>query len=67
MAESDYPEGFEVPLSFDLGQADWAEPTALLIQEALGQIGINVTLDRIPGANWRTLLGLHRRQSLQLI
>ncbi len=54
MAESDYPDGFEVPLSFDLGQADWAESTALLIQEALGRIGITVTLDRIPGANWRT-------------
>lgn len=66
MAESDYPEGFEVPLSFDLGQADWAEPTALLIQEALGQIGINVTLDRIPGANWRTRALVDKQLPLHL-
>ena len=47
--------GFEVPLSFDLGQADWAEPAALLIQESLGKIGIKVKLDKVPGANWRTV------------
>ena len=50
-----YKGGFEVPLSFDLGVADWAEPTALLIQESLGKIGIKVTLDKVPGANWRTV------------
>lgn len=66
MAESDYPEGFEVPLSFDLGQADWAEPTALLIQEALGQIGITVNLDRIPGANWRTRALVDKQLPLHL-
>jgi peptide/nickel transport system substrate-binding protein len=32
------------------------EPTAILIAEALGKIGIKVTLDKIPGANWRTTL-----------
>jgi len=66
MAESDYPDGFEVPLSFDLGQADWAESTALLIQEALGQIGIKVTLDRIPGANWRTRALVDKQLPLHL-
>lgn len=66
MAQSDYPEGFEVPLSFDLGQADWAEPTALLIQEALGQIGITVNLDRIPGANWRTRALVDKQLPLHL-
>jgi peptide/nickel transport system substrate-binding protein len=30
------------------------EPTALLIQESLGKIGIKVTIDKIPGASWRT-------------
>jgi peptide/nickel transport system substrate-binding protein len=44
-----------VPLSYDLGTADWSEPTALLIQEALGKIGIKVSLNKVPGANWRTL------------
>jgi peptide/nickel transport system substrate-binding protein len=47
--------GFEVPLSYDLGEADWGEPAALLIQESLGKIGIKVTLEKVPGANWRTV------------
>ena len=55
LAKSKFPNGFEVPLSFDLGEADWGEPAALLIQEGLGRIGIKVTLDKVPGANWRTL------------
>jgi peptide/nickel transport system substrate-binding protein len=42
-------------LSFDIGTSDWADPAALLIQEALGKIGIKCTIDRIPGANWRTV------------
>jgi peptide/nickel transport system substrate-binding protein len=55
LAKSAHPNGFEVQLSFDLGVADWAEPTALLIQENLGKIGIKVTLNKVPGANWRTI------------
>lgn len=66
LAEAGYAEGFEVPLAFDLGQADWAEPTALLIQEALGKIGITVTLDRIPGANWRTRALVDKQLPLHL-
>ncbi len=54
MARSGFADGFEVPLSISLGLADWMEPTALLLQEALGEIGIQATIDRIPGANWRT-------------
>lgn len=55
LAQSAHKAGFAVPLSFDLGVADWAEPAALLIQESLGQVGIKVTLDKVPGANWRTV------------
>ena len=55
LAKSGHPNGFEVQLSFNLGVADWAEPAALLIQEGLGKIGIKVTLDKVPGANWRTI------------
>jgi len=53
--QTPYKDGFEVPLSYDLGEADWGEPAALLIQESLGKIGIKVTLDKVPGANWRTV------------
>lgn len=47
---------FETTLSYDLGSATVGEPTAILIQEALAQIGIKVTLNKVPGANWRAAL-----------
>ena len=40
MAEAGYANGFETPLYLDAGRATTDEPTAVLIQEALGQIGI---------------------------
>jgi peptide/nickel transport system substrate-binding protein len=56
MAEAGYPNGFETTLSFDLGFATVNEPTAILIQESLGQIGIKTTINKIPGSNFRTEL-----------
>lgn len=53
LAKAGYPEGFETTLSFDLGAAVVNEPLCTLVQESLGQIGIKVTLNKIPGANWR--------------
>lgn len=55
LAASGYPDGFDVSLSISLDLVDWMEPTALLMQESLGQLGIRVSIDKIPGANWRTL------------
>lgn len=54
LAKSGFPDGFTVPLSISLGLADWMEPTALLIQEALAPLGIICEIEKIPGANWRT-------------
>jgi peptide/nickel transport system substrate-binding protein len=56
LAEAGYPNGFETTLSFDLGFATNNEPLCILVQESLSQIGIKVTLNKIPGANWRTEL-----------
>jgi len=56
MAEAGYPNGFETTLSFDLGFATANEPTAVLIQESLGQIGIKTTINKIPGSNFRSEL-----------
>ena len=56
LAEAGYPNGFETTLSFDLGFATVNEPTAILIQESLGQIGIKATINKIPGSNFRTEL-----------
>ena len=56
LAEAGYPEGFETTLSFDLGFAGVNEPLCVLTQESLAQIGIKTTINKIPGATWRTEL-----------
>ncbi len=56
MAEAGVGAGFETTLSFDLGGATVGEPMAVLMQESLAQIGIKVTLNKIPGATWRSAL-----------
>lgn len=54
LAQTEYKNGFEVPLSINMGLASWNEPTALLIQEGLAKIGIKANIQKIPGANYRT-------------
>ena len=56
LAEAGYPNGFETTLSFDLGFAGVNEPLCVLTQESLAQIGIKCTINKIPGATWRTEL-----------
>src|SRR5450432_1827863 len=56
LTEAGYPDGFETTISFDLGFAGVNEPLCVLVQESLAQIGIKCTINKIPGANWRTEL-----------
>jgi peptide/nickel transport system substrate-binding protein len=56
MTQAGHPNGFETTLSFDLGGATVGEPMAILIQESLAQIGIKTTINKIPGATWRSAL-----------
>lgn len=56
MAEAGYPNGFETTISFDLGFAGVNEPICVLAQESLAQIGIKCSINKVPGANWRTEL-----------
>jgi peptide/nickel transport system substrate-binding protein len=56
MAEAGAAAGFETTLSIDLGGATVGEPMAVLVQEALTQIGIKTTINKIPGATWRAAL-----------
>jgi peptide/nickel transport system substrate-binding protein len=56
LTEAGFPDGFETTISFDLGFAGVNEPLCVLVQEALAQIGIKTTINKIPGANWRTEL-----------
>ncbi|WP_159999285.1 ABC transporter substrate-binding protein [Roseomonas sp. 18066] len=47
------PGGITTSLIFDAGSATIAEPMAVLVKEALAPLGINVELQKIPGANFR--------------
>ncbi|PZA13681.1 ABC transporter substrate-binding protein [Rhodopseudomonas palustris] len=53
MAESGV-SSIDTTLSFDLGAGSVCEPIAVLVQESLGQIGIKTTINKVPGANWRS-------------
>jgi len=64
LAQTPFKSGFEVPLAFDIGTSDWAEPATLLIQESLAKIGIKCTIDRIPGATWRTVALVQKKLPL---
>jgi len=57
LAKAGLPDGFETPLYYNLGLATWAEPIALYMQHHLSKIGIRVTLEKIPAANWRGEMG----------
>jgi peptide/nickel transport system substrate-binding protein len=54
LTEAGYGGGIETTLSFDLGLGVIGEPLSVLVQESLGAIGIKTTLNKIPGANWRS-------------
>jgi peptide/nickel transport system substrate-binding protein len=45
------------PLAFDMGTKEWAEPTVVLIQESLAEMGITVNIEKVPSANFRSVLG----------
>src|SRR4029077_17976672 len=56
LAEAGYANGFETTISFDLAFATLNEPLCVRVQESLSQIGIKTTINKIPGATWRTEL-----------
>jgi len=66
LATSAYPDGFDVTLSISTDLSSWMEPAALLIQEAVGKIGIKAELEKIPGANWRTAALVEKRLAFHL-
>jgi peptide/nickel transport system substrate-binding protein len=58
--------GFETVIGFNLALASWMEPTALLIQEGLSKIGIKSTINKVPGANWRTIALIGKKVPINL-
>jgi peptide/nickel transport system substrate-binding protein len=56
LAEAGLAEGFETTFSFEASNAQIGEPVAQLAQEALGKIGIRVTINKVPGGQLGALL-----------
>lgn len=56
LSEAGMPDGFKTTFSYELSQATIAEPVALLLQEALGKIGIEVEIEKVPAGQLGTLL-----------
>jgi len=52
LTEAGFPNGFKTTLSYDLSEATVREPTAILIQESLKKIGVELTLEKVPGSSW---------------
>ena len=59
LAEAGYPNGFEIPFAFDIGQAAIAEPCAVLIQEALAPLGVKVKIEKMPSGPLGSALEKH--------
>lgn len=66
LSQTPHKDGFEVQFAINQSLASWMEPTALLIQESLAKIGIKTTIEKIPGANWRTAALVEKRLPLHL-
>jgi len=56
LAEAGLADGFETTFSYNVADTTIADPVALLVQEALGKIGIKLTVEKVPEAQWGTLL-----------
>ncbi len=48
------PDGFSTTFSFNVGQAQTAEPMAALVKESLAKIGIMVDIQKLPDAQMST-------------
>jgi peptide/nickel transport system substrate-binding protein len=56
LTEAGFPNGFKTTLSYDVSTSATREPIALLVRDSLGKIGIDVSIEKIPGADWMTRL-----------
>lgn len=56
LKEAGLENGFNTTFSFDLSRATVAEPISILVQEALGKIGVKVEINKVPSGQLGTLL-----------
>ena len=59
LTEAGYPNGFDITLDVASG-VDEGQETAVWVQQALKQIGINVSIQQLPGANFTSRLQKHQ-------
>jgi peptide/nickel transport system substrate-binding protein len=59
LKEAGYPNGFDITLDVASG-VDEGQETAVWVQQALGQIGIKVQIQQLPGANFTSRLQKHQ-------
>ncbi len=52
LAEAGYPDGFKTTLSYDVSTASTREPIALLVQDSLKKIGVDLSIEKVPGGEW---------------
>ncbi len=52
LADAGYPNGFKTTLSYDVSTASTREPIALLVQDSLKKIGVDVSIEKVPGSEW---------------
>ncbi len=57
LAEAGLADGFKTDLYIDMSQTTIQEPMALLIQEQLKKLKIDVTIQKIPGSDWFAKMG----------
>ena len=57
LAEAGYEKGFSTELFIDMSQSTIQEPMALLIQEQLKKLNIDVKITKIPGSEWFAKMG----------
>jgi peptide/nickel transport system substrate-binding protein len=56
LGEAGLAGGFETTISIDLGDATQSEPSAVLLQNSLAELGIKTRIEKIPGANFRNAM-----------
>ncbi len=56
LAEAGLAQGFETTFSIDADDVTVGEPVAILMQEALGKIGIRVAINKVPAGQMGTLV-----------
>jgi peptide/nickel transport system substrate-binding protein len=56
LKEAGYPNGFKTTLSYDVTTSTTREPIAVLTQANLKKIGVDLQIEKVPGAEWYTKL-----------